>query len=189
MSEMQTDKEPLFPEVEIKFATFWPRLGAAILDSVIIGAFVLPITYLNITDWKIPWVYILTTLISLFYKPFMEYRFGATVGKTATGLKVVGHNFERITLSEELKRVSFYYLPSILIAIMTVKSYFSAGFLALPGFLEFENYIGETNPAIPWVNIIVTGFAVADCVTFFTNYQRRSLHDMYAGTYVIQKGW
>ena len=58
MSEMQTDNEPLFPEVEIKFATFWPRLGAAILDSVIIGAFILPLTYLNISDWKIPWVYI-----------------------------------------------------------------------------------------------------------------------------------
>ena len=44
---------------------------------------------------------------------------------------------------------------------MTVKSYFSAGFLPILDFLEFENYIGETNPAIPWVNIIVTGFAVS----------------------------
>ncbi len=189
MTEMLTDDEPIFPEVEIKFATFWPRLGATILDSLIIGFFVLPITYLNVTAWKIPWIYILTTLTSLFYKPFMEYRYGATIGKMAARLKVVGYNFERITLNEELKRVSFYYLPSILIAIMTVKSYFSSGFRDLPGFVEFQNYIGETNPAIPWVNLIVMGFAVADCVTFFTNYQRRSLHDMYAGTYVIQKNW
>jgi uncharacterized RDD family membrane protein YckC len=189
MNETMTDQEPLFPEADIKFATFWPRLGALILDGVIVGLITLPVTFMNLATWKIPSLYILTTIITLTYKPFMEYRYGATVGKMAAGLKVVSQDFGKITLSEELKRVSFYYLPSILIAIMTAKSYFSTDFISITGFKDFQNYVGSTNPAIPWVNGIVFVFAAADCITFFTNEQRRSLHDMYAGTYVIQKEW
>ena len=71
---MLTDEEPLFPEAEIKFATFWPRLGALLLDTVIIGATTIPLTYLNLSSWKIPGIFILTTLISISYKPIMEYK-------------------------------------------------------------------------------------------------------------------
>lgn len=189
MSEIQTDDEPLFPEAEIKFATFWPRLGALFLDTLIIGVIILPVTYFNLSGWKIPSIYILTTLISITYKPFMEYRFGATIGKMAAGLVVVGYNFGKLTLNEEMKRVSFYYLPSILIAIITVRNYFSPEFLTISGIRAFQNYVNSSNPAIPWINGIVSFFAIADCITFFSNDQRRSLHDIYAGTYVIQKSW
>jgi uncharacterized RDD family membrane protein YckC len=189
MSETLTDNDPLFPEAEIKFATFWPRLGALLLDGVIIAVVTLPVTYLNISSWKIPSVYILTCIISFIYKPFMEYRYGATVGKMAAGLIVIGHDFEKVTLREELKRVSYYYLPSILIALMTVRSYFSENFVSISGYQEFQRYISSSNPAIPWVNGIVFVLTIADCISFFTNDQRRSLHDIYAGTYVIQKRW
>jgi uncharacterized RDD family membrane protein YckC len=189
MSEMLTDEEPIIPEAEIKFATFWPRLGALLLDTVIIGATTIPLTYLNLSSWKIPGIFILTTLISISYKPIMEYKYGATFGKMAAGLEVVGYNFGKLTLNEELKRVSFYYLPSILIAIMTAKNYFSPEFASTSGLRAFQDYVSSSNPAIPWVNGIVSVFAVADCITFFSNDQRRSLHDTYAGTYVIQKSW
>lgn len=189
MSEILTDDEPLFPNTEIKFATFWPRLGAVFLDSIIIALINLPIAYMNITSWKIPFIYVLTSAVAFSYKPFMEYNFGATVGKMAAGLKVVGNNFEKVTLNEELKRVSYYYLPSLLIAIMTTRSYFSGDFNSISGYQDFQNYNTSYNPAILWVNIIVSFLAIADCVSFFTNYQRRALHDIYAGTYVIQKTW
>ncbi len=189
MTEMQTDDEPLFPEAEIKFATFWPRFGALILDGIILAVITIPVTYINITTWKIPFIYPLTCIISFSYKPFMEYQYGATVGKMAAGLIVVGYNFAKVTLKEELKRVSYYYLPSILIAIMTMRSYFSADFKSISGYEEFESYVSSTNPAILWVNGIVLVLTIADCVAFFTSDQRRSLHDSYAGTYVIQKSW
>jgi len=119
----------------------------------------------------------------------MEFQYGATLGKMAAGLEVVGNNFEKLTLSEELKRVSFYYLPSILIAIMTARNYFSPEFVSISGIRAFQSYVSSSNPAIPWVNGIVSVFAIADCISFFSNDQRRSLHDIYAGTHVIQKIW
>jgi uncharacterized RDD family membrane protein YckC len=187
MNDTLTEDEPLFPEAEVQFATFWPRFGAAILDSIIVALVTFPVTFINLHTWKIPFLYILTSIITLTYKPFMEYRYGATVGKMAAGLQVVGPHFGKITLSEELKRVSFYYLPSVLIAIITAKSYLTIDLASISGFQEFQTYLSSTNPALPWINGIVFVFAVADCITFFTNEQRRSLHDMYAGTYVIQK--
>ncbi len=189
MSEILTDDEPLFPEAEIKFASFWPRLGALILDGAIIALINLPITYINIVSWKIPFIYPLTCIIAFSYKPFTEYQYGATVGKMAAGLRVVGYNFGKLTLSEELKRVSYYYLPSLMISLMTLRSYFSADFISISGYQEFQGYVSSTNPAILWVNGIVLVLTLVDCIAFFSNDQRRSLHDTYAGTYVIQKNW
>jgi uncharacterized RDD family membrane protein YckC len=187
MNEIQTDDDPLFPEADIKMATFWPRLGALILDGIIVSIIVLPVTYLNITRWKIPSLYIFTSLISIPYKPFMEYRYGATLGKMALGLKVVGHQFGKVTLMEELKRVSFYLAPGALIALLELRNYFSQDFYSITGYREFNRYVESANPAVIWINIIVGALLIADCITFFSNDQRRSLHDIYGGTYVIEK--
>src|SRR5450755_3907233 len=148
MNETLTEEELLFPEAEIKFATFLSRFGAFFLDGIIILVITLPITILNVMTWKIPYLFVLTSLIAIAYKPFMEYRFGATVGKMAARLRVVGHSFGKVTLKEELSRVSFYLIPQILQQTLTFTVYLSN--------------------------------------SFFSNYQRRALHDVYAGTYVIE---
>jgi uncharacterized RDD family membrane protein YckC len=187
MPESTTDNDSFFPEADIKFAMFWPRFGALILDYVVVLLITVPVTYMNITRWKIPAVYFLTCLVSIPYKPFMEYRYGATLGKMAAGLQVVGHNFEKVTLGEEMRRVSFYLLPAVLTVLMESRNYFSQAFISISDFREFNRYIVSSNPAIAWLNVIVFVLMVADCITFFTNFQRRSLHDIYGGTYVIEK--
>jgi uncharacterized RDD family membrane protein YckC len=187
MPEPTTDNDPLFPEAEVKFAMFWPRLGALILDGVIVFLITVPVTYMNITRWKIPAVYFLTCLVSIPYKPFLEYRYGATFGKMAAGLKVVGHEFGKVTMGEEMRRVSFYLLPAVLMVLMESRNYFSRAFYSITDFREFNSYIISSNPAISWLNVIVFTLMVADCITFFSNFQRRSLHDIYGGTYVIEK--
>lgn len=187
MNESLIDDDPLFPEAEVKFATFWPRLGAGFLDGIIILLFTVPITYFNITNWKIPSVYILTCLISIPYKPLMEYRYGATLGKMAVGLKVVGRNFDKVTWKEEMRRVSFYLIPSIFTAFLELRNYFSADFISIKDYREYNQYIVSSNPAISWLNGIIIILLVADCITFFSNFQRRALHDVYAGTYVIER--
>ncbi len=62
----------------------------------------------------------------------MEYRYGATLGKMAVGIKVVGHQFQKVTLQEELRRVSFYLVPSIIQQILTLKFYFSDQLDSIP---------------------------------------------------------
>jgi uncharacterized RDD family membrane protein YckC len=187
MNEPFPDDEPLFPEAEIVFAKFWTRFAAYMTDGLITIIIILPVTYFNVVQWKIPWVFILTSLLTIVYKPFMEYQYGATLGKMAVGIKVVGHQFQKVTLKEELRRVSFYIVPNIIQQILTLKFYFSNQLNSIQHYKDYNDFIITTNPALYILNIIVIGLLVVDTITFFSNGQSRSLHDLYAGTYVIEK--
>ena len=181
------DEESLFPELDVRFAKFWPRLGAAMIDGILLAMIVMPVTYFNVIQWKIPLVFIVTSLLTICYKPFLEYRFGATLGKMAVGIKVVGYRLQKVSLKEVLRRVSFYLVPSILQDLMNLKIYFSGDLASIKNFGDYNQDMISSNPAMVWLNFIVFGLLIADCITFFTNYQNRSLHDLYAGTYVIEK--
>jgi uncharacterized RDD family membrane protein YckC len=187
MNEPFPDDEPLFPEAEIVFAKFWTRFAAYMTDGLITIIVILPVTYFNVVQWKIPWVFILTSLLTIVYKPFMEYQYGATLGKMAVGIKVVGHQFQKVTLKEELRRVSFYIVPNIIQQILTLKFYFSNQLNSIQHYKDYNDFIITTNPALYILNIIVVGLLIVDTITFFSNGQNRSLHDLYAGTFVIEK--
>lgn len=187
MHEVKPDEDSIFPEADIRYSTFWERLGASLLDGFIMLALTMPPAYFNITNWKIPSIYILIGLFTVLYKPFLEYRYGATWGKMIVGIQVVGHNFEKITLQEELRRVSFYLVPSILQHVLTLVSYYSSVFLTTNNYQEFNSYIISANPSILWLNGMVIVLAVVDTITFLSTNPNRALHDMYAGTYVIER--
>ena len=187
MNEPFPDNEPLFPEADIVFAKFWVRFGAMLIDGLVTVMIILPVTYFNVIQWKTPWIYILTSLLTIIYKPFMEYQYGATLGKMAVGIMVVGHQFQKVTLKEEIRRVSFYIVPNIIQQVLTLKFYFSGQLNSIQHYKDYNDYIVSTNPALYILNIIVFVLLVIDTITFFSNDQNRSLHDLYAGTYVIEK--
>jgi uncharacterized RDD family membrane protein YckC len=187
MNETLPTEETILPGSEVKFATFWNRVGASLIDGFIISVVVVPVTYYNVINWKIPVLFIITSMIEIIYKPFLEYRYGATLGKMFLGLRVVGHSFGNVTVSEELRRVSFYMLPSILKFILMVRLYFSPVFRSISNYNAYSQYEVSSNPATAWIALIVSFVGIADCITFFLHEQRRSLHDLYAGTYVIEK--
>jgi len=187
MHEPLTDDDSIFPEANIRYSTFGDRLGAALIDGLIMIAATLPLTYFNIGTWKMPLLYVLIALFTVLYKPFLEYRYGATWGKMLVGLKVVGPDFGRITLKEEMRRVGFYLVPSVLQHVLTLGVYFSASFKSINDYTEFNRYIIAENPSLIWINVIVIILIIADVITFFVNRPNRALHDIYADTYVIEK--
>jgi hypothetical protein len=100
---------------------------------------------------------------------------------------VVGHNFEKITVSEELKRVSFYLFPAILQHIITLPLYFSTSFESINNYREFNHHVSVSNPSLLWISGIVSVLFLADIITFFSTQPNRALHDVYAGTNVIER--
>lgn len=183
----ESPEESIFPEADIVYSKFWERLGAFLLDGCIVVAVTLPLSYFNITFWKIPSLYILIGLISTLYKPVLECRFGATLGKMIVGLEVVGNDFEKITVSEEVKRVSFYLFPAILQHIITAPLYFSTVFDSVSNYREFNRQVSANSPSLLWISGIVFVLLFADTAAFFINQPNRALHDVYAGTNVIEK--
>ena len=73
---------------EVVFAGFWIRVGAQIVDTLAL----VPLIALNVTalyTWKQLWLALIVNVVSLCYKPFMEAKYGATLGKMALNLQVV----------------------------------------------------------------------------------------------------
>jgi uncharacterized RDD family membrane protein YckC len=187
MNAESPNEESIFPEADIVYSKFWDRLGAFLLDGCIVAAITLPVSYFNITIWKIPSLYIGIALISMLYKPFLECCYGATLGKMLVGLQVVGHEFQKITVSEELKRVSFYLFPAILQHIITLPLYFSTAFKSINNYREFNRHVAAHNPSLFWISGIALVLILADTITFFSTQPNRALHDVYAGTNVIER--
>ena len=188
MNESEAGEEKsIIPEADIVFARFWTRFAAYLMDSIIISIVILPVTYMNVTSWKLATFFILTSVVELAYKPFMEFRYGATLGKMAVGIRVVGHFFGKVTRAEELKRVSFYLIPGILQSIFTLRIYFNDAFNRITNFNEYNQLVVALNPATVWVVVIVLILLIADILVLLSNEENRALHDIYAGTYVVEK--
>jgi len=178
-------EESLFPETEFRMASFGQRLAASLIDGLLVTGVMFCLTYLNIKFWKSGIVFILYSMAAVAYKPWMEYRWGATVGKMALAIRVVGSGFRRVTIKEELRRVSFYLVPNILSVVLTLSTYFGGAIKSINSFTEYNRQIVAINPALQWLNVIVVFVAIADCFTLLFNEQNHSLHDLYAGTSVI----
>src|SRR5687767_7279656 len=88
----------------VKFGGFWLRLGALIIDTVILAPISFGVMFFNITSWKSPLLLIIFSLIAVGYKPAMERYYGATLGKMALKLRVVNLQLQPANLTEIVMR-------------------------------------------------------------------------------------
>ena len=109
---------------ETIYGGFWARFGAAFIDILVFVPIILFSNYNIISIKSIALLYVLT-LISALYKPLMELKYGATLGKMALRLKVVNHNLEPINVDQAFMR----YLPwaiSIIFQLMAATVMYNA---------------------------------------------------------------
>ncbi|MBU3541365.1 RDD family protein [Polynucleobacter sp. UB-Tiil-W10] len=106
------------PEIPMSLAPFWPRLWARIIDifivSLVAGLIDLPglvlallipadmtmLLLVNETLASLLWL----SLFLYWYDSYMHYKFQATIGKLALGIRVVNKNYEPMSLSESKSR-------------------------------------------------------------------------------------
>jgi uncharacterized RDD family membrane protein YckC len=104
---------------EIEYAGIWPRFKAAFID----GFVTLPLGGLmmyNLFMIKSFPLMCFTTLLTILYKPLMEWRYGATVGKMVLQLKVVNEEHQLLTIDQAFGRS----LPWIINHVLSLISYF-----------------------------------------------------------------
>jgi uncharacterized RDD family membrane protein YckC len=189
MEETTLDTGLIDPErLQITYAGFWPRLGALFVDFLVLAPFGIGISYFNITQWKSVPLLILVTVVSLGYKPFCEFNYGATLGKMALKLKVVNLQFGNATLQEILMRNIFHVVPSLVSLIPTVAVFTSPEFLEMTdfkGFMEYNTLLGADQRGT-WINGVTGILLILDVIFLLSDKQKRSLHDRIGNTYVIQ---
>jgi uncharacterized RDD family membrane protein YckC len=171
------------------FVGFGPRLGAALLDFLVMLPIVGASTYFTAMSPNMN-AYFGVLLISILYKPVCEKMLGGTPGKLILKQKVVGKEGAALSWGQAGMR----YLPW-LIGVL-VNGYIQYQIFGIPGledvdgFMEYSMLVQEyqmENGGI-MMSIVQSGVALLPLVSaffIFGNKKKQAAHDILAETYVV----
>lgn len=168
---------------EANYIGFWPRLGALLIDGLIIGIPLAAATFYNILYLKSTILLIALSIIGASYKPVMEALYGATIGKKVLNIKVVNIELTNIGWKESLLRNIFNLLSSTSSLIVSVMLFTSAGFEAVASYSEYAIYASEFSSTS--LSLITGLLFIVDAIFMLTDDRKRTLHDRIANTYVV----
>ena len=168
---------------ENKYRTFWRRFWAAIFDAVIlgiplwIGAVVAELAGI-VESALSPYVRQSMELVAVAYSVVMHARYGQTLGKMATGIKVLDVAESRdLNLRQALLRD---IVPLLVAATST------AWLISFGAGDTVAEASGAAAVAQYAVGVVVPVWVIVEVVTMLFNRKRRAVHDFIAGTVVIR---
>lgn len=166
----------------VQFAGFGVRLGASIIDSLVLIP-LMGLNYYNIIDFKNLSLALLLALASAAYKPYMEYRYGATVGKMALKIKVVDYHFQQISVEQAIIR----YLPWLLSVVINILA--TIVVFRMPEFAEVNDFFGygdlaNTTAFEKWMQFSIWVAPISAFGMLFNPY-KQAVHDQMAKTYCV----
>lgn len=162
--------------VPAAYRTFWPRFWAGLLDSLLLFL-VLPIDSWVEDATTNPYLlgswFIVYTFIFDAYSVTMHARFGQTVGKMVTGVKVLDLSGAKLSLRQALMRDSVPILLGVVVVLESLPRILNGG----------GPYAGVEFTWIDYVSVL--WFAV-EVVTMLLNAKRRAVHDYLAHSIVVR---
>jgi uncharacterized RDD family membrane protein YckC len=173
------------PLNKVVYATFWSRVAASLVDTLLILLISMPLTYFNITTWKSIPVLLLATGIGAFYKPYMEYTYSATLGKMLMRIVVTNYDFGKPNVQEIGLRNIITIASSVLTIISSIYLYSLPEFKNITGYMEYQQFVVKHSNFSALNNIIGLVFMV-DILIMFGDAQLRTFHDKIGKTYVIK---
>jgi uncharacterized RDD family membrane protein YckC len=186
MEETQQNLLTDFEEPTYRFVGLWPRFGALVIDGIVLWAVAIPLRYI-LSDWSNPLSHILTSLVPFLYNPLLEYRFGATIGKMALGIKIVNYNLEPLTISNVILRNIIYFAFELVSLTITLYGLYNVTDGDAGGFRSMADVFSfQFTPEVMLMIIIVIIYIV-EVVFLLTDERYRSLHDRIGKTYVVRK--
>ena len=168
--------------LHVKYAGFWIRVAAALIDTLVLIP-IFGLNFYNLFGIKSIYLALLLPVIAAIYKPFMEYKYGATLGKMAVKIKVVDLDYKAIDLGTAIKR----YIPWILVNVVSLVTIYLT--FSNPAFIDAESFmevglLQQENGYDTYVN--VANLAVLISVIFVAfDKEKQGLHDRLADTYCI----
>lgn len=173
---------------DVQYADFWTRLGAYLLDAIILTPIAIGYNYLNFAVFKSFWTYFLFFFLISLYKPYFEYYYGATLGKMALKIKVTDYGFNKINFEQSLIRSLIFIIPSFLNLAPQYLAYNNSTLMASNSFWEFNTLISQTYPLASLLGCFTGILMIIDLVFLLADdtKKQRSLHDRIAKTYVIK---
>ena len=175
---------------QLRYAGFWPRLAALLLDMLIM----LPLTLLVFWGSEryrlfLLYCFVPSTLFGLFYGVYLVRRFGGTPGKLIVGVRIRKVSGEPVGYREAILRYLPEFILNMLMSIgflMSVLHMSDTEYHAL-SFMERARRMVELAPS--WykpLQIVQNVWVWGELIVLLTNRKRRALHDFIAGTVVVR---
>ncbi len=174
----------------LRYAGFWPRLGALLLDLLImlpLGA----LAFWGTQRYRLFDLYYLVpgTFFGLFYSVYLVQRFGGTPGKLIIGIRIRKVSGDPVGYREALLRYFPEFILGMLmsIALLIPVFHMSDTEYHTLSFMERAKRMVELAPS--WykpLQIIQNVWVWGELIVLLTNRKRRALHDFIAGTVVVQ---
>lgn len=168
---------------QVRLAGFGSRAAAAIIDSLIMAPAVL-ISFWNIANMKSLALDLLVSCIWVVYKIYMEWKYSATLGKMAIGIKVVDEELGPISLEQSMIRFSFYFLNFLGGAVGSYLIFNHPDFAEVTTLEEMANLEQGTADLITRLSAIPILVSV---IAVLIEKRKQALHDKLAQTYCIFK--
>jgi len=171
-------------ESTLQFATFTQRVFASLIDIAVLFP-LMAFNALNILNYKSFALWVGITLLIMAYKPLMEFRCGATVGKMKLGISVISEDHSPITIHQAITR----YLPWI---ITNITGFYATMVLfEHPDFSDVQNLNSymELLQSMPKSDITsIAGYILVGSIMYILfNAKNQAGHDLIAQTLVIHK--
>ena len=166
------------------YGTFKQRALASLIDGLILTPLIV-IDWFNKSDWKSQILLTIVFLVGVIYKPLLEFKYGATIGKKSMKLVVVNKDLQKVNLKEVLIRNIFDITSRIFFFGATLMTYRADGFMNVTSnseFVIFQKTIINMNPYLLFFSLIT----VIEIVFILSDKQRRALHDRMGATFVIK---
>jgi uncharacterized RDD family membrane protein YckC len=171
-------------QFQVTYGNFWPRFWALLIDGLILSILA-PVTIFNKTEWKNLFLLIVISFIQFSYKPFFEYRYGATPGKMALQLKVVNYEFQQATLEQIIIRNIFGILSGLIILSIGVYAFEQPEFLSISSLQQYSRLGYAGTATLIWEGLMFI-ILLIDFIFLVSSADSRSLHDRMGKTFVIK---
>jgi uncharacterized RDD family membrane protein YckC len=169
-----------------RYSTFAPRFWAAFVDGCVlwpVGFIAATILYLETPRLLAAVALFVEGFAWIVYTVLMHARYGQTLGKMGTKVRVVDVRTEgKITLRQAWLREA---IPAVLALGLVGCQLFTLAMSEVPpsAIGKGEDLLGD---ASLWVLSLPLFWYLAELLTMLTNKKRRALHDFIAGTVVIR---
>lgn len=169
------------------YASFWQRLGASLVDALVLY----PLTYLTYEgDSKSLLLLssVFGTIVSIGYSVALHARYGQTVGKRLTGIRVIDKDGARIGWLQSVLRSVVELLLSVLFTVqyaVQLAMVPDAKFYGVDAVTRQKSLI-VNDPSLYWVAPVVLLWTFSEVIVMLFNERRRSVHDFIAGTVVVE---
>jgi uncharacterized RDD family membrane protein YckC len=181
----------LSSSVRTAYAGFWARVGAQLIDALILSPLILLQVWIKRDDPHLfGWLCLATNVIWVVYSTVLVARFGATPGKLALGLRIRTVELAPIDLRTAALRVVpgwLVWAPRMFAYVYGALSASTIGYSNLSS-IEQARAIEAASPSwLGLAEIASSAWVILLVVVMLSNGKRRTVHDFMAGTVVVRE--